>query len=58
MYRFSVVEHDPDQPWVICGQQRRTIELDDDQDFFSWAHAQWPGDRFTVELDPWQLTPK
>jgi hypothetical protein len=38
-YSFSITEHDPDRPWVICGHQRGTVELADDQDFFTWAYA-------------------
>lgn len=57
-YSFSVTEHDPDRPWVVRGHRRGVVELADDQDFFTWAHAAWPSDRCTVELDPWQLVPK
>ena len=35
-----------------------THEVPDGQDFFTWARQQWPTTRWTVELDPWQLTPK
>jgi hypothetical protein len=45
-YSFSVTEHDPDRPWVVRGHRRGVVELADDQDFFTWAHAEWPSDRF------------
>jgi hypothetical protein len=54
-YSFTVTEHDPDKPWIVVGTGRHTVELEDGQDFFRWAVARWPSDRFTVQLDPWQL---
>ena len=57
-YRFTLVEHDPSEPWLIVIQEHRSIELDDDVDFFAWARKRWPAPRWMVELDPWQLTPR
>lgn len=57
-YGFRVTEHDPEQPWLIIGSGLHPIELDTDTDFYKWAHERWPSDRFTVELDPWSLTPR
>jgi hypothetical protein len=33
-------------------------ELEAGVQFFAWAAERWPPDRFTVELDPWQLSPE
>jgi hypothetical protein len=57
-YGFRVTEHDPERPWVIVGSGRHRVELEADIDFYEWVREQWPPDRFTVELDPWSLTPK
>jgi hypothetical protein len=57
-YGFRVIEHDPERPWVIVGSGRHRVELEPDIDFYEWARERWPADRFTVELDPWSLTPK
>jgi hypothetical protein len=54
-YGFTLTEHDPAQPWIVRDQQHRIVELDDDEPFFEWASRKWPADRFTVQLDPWQL---
>jgi hypothetical protein len=53
----TVTEHDLERPWIIRTREHRTIELDENAEFFSWAAERWPRDRFTVELDPWQLDP-
>jgi hypothetical protein len=55
---FRVIEHDPERPWLIVGSGHHQIELEPDIDFYQWAREQWPADRFTVQLDPWSLTPK
>ena len=54
-YGYTVTEHDPNRPWLIVAREHRTVELEDGQGFFDWAGAQWPQDRYTVELDPWEL---
>jgi hypothetical protein len=54
-YRFTLTEHDPERPWIVHSSERRTITLEDGQDFFAWAREHWPKPRWTVELDPWQL---
>jgi hypothetical protein len=56
-YRFTLLEHDAERPWIVVSQEHRTATLDDDADFFTWARERWPGPRWTVELDPWQLSP-
>jgi hypothetical protein len=56
-YSFTVTEHDPARPWIVIGRERQTVELDaGDEGFFVWAHEQFPAPRWTVQLDPWQLT--
>jgi hypothetical protein len=54
-YRFTLVEHDTDRPWIAVSQEHRTATLDEGVDFFRWAHEQWPAPRWKVEVDPWQL---
>jgi hypothetical protein len=51
----TVTEHDPEQPWLVFGRYRHTVRLEDDENFFTWAHQQWPEPRWSVELDPYQL---
>jgi hypothetical protein len=53
-YSFTVIEHDPAKPWIVGGQERRTVDLADGRNFFEWAHRAWPEPRFTVQLDPYQ----
>jgi hypothetical protein len=56
-YSFTVAEHDPERPWILVGEIRRlTVELEDGQGFYEWATREWPGPRFKVELDPWELS--
>jgi hypothetical protein len=56
-YRYSLTGHDPQRPWIVLESRRLVVELEDDDAFFEWASREWPRDRFTVELDPWQLRP-
>lgn len=55
-FGYTVTEHDPERPWFIRSQQHLVVELSDDEEFFDWALREWPRERFTVQLDPWQLT--
>ena len=55
-FSFTVTEHDPDRPWIVTGVEQRTVELEDDVEFFGWAAERWPAKRFTVQLDPWELS--
>lgn len=57
-YRYTVTEHDPEQPWIVRGNQRGTVTLDAGASFFAWAAEHWPSPRWSVELDPWQLSQK
>jgi hypothetical protein len=55
-FSFTITEHDPDRPWIVTGVEQRTVELEDDLDFFAWAAERWPAKRFTIQLDPWELS--
>jgi hypothetical protein len=55
-YAFTLIEHDPDRPWVIRDSEHRTALLEDSENFFVWARSHWPEPRWSVELDPWQLS--
>jgi hypothetical protein len=57
-YGYTVSEHDPDRPWLVTDQRHETIELEDDTSFTEWAAGRYPRDRYTVELDPWSLSPQ
>jgi hypothetical protein len=57
-YRYTVTEYDPERPWIALGSTRWQVTLRDDSRFFEWAHEHWPAPRWSVQLDPWQLTPK
>jgi hypothetical protein len=56
-YSFTLTEHDLEHPWIVLGSEHRTITLEDGVGFFEWAREQWPAPRWTIELDPWQLSP-
>ena len=57
-YGYTVTEHDRERPWIVRGTEHYIVELDTGQDFFTWAAERWPGERFTVQLDPWALSPR
>ena len=55
-WTYTLTEHQPDKPWLVVSVKRgMTIELEDGANFFEWSHQQWPADRYSVELDPYQL---
>ena len=57
-YRFTITEYDGDQPWLIVGPLRReTVELEDGEDFATWAAQAWPRPTFQVQLEPEPLGP-
>ena len=56
LFSFTIIEHDPQRPWIVTGVEHRTVELEDEVDFFGWAAERWPAERFTVQLDPWELS--
>jgi hypothetical protein len=51
-YRFTITEHDATRPWIVVGSEHRTITLEEAENFYRRAREQWPGPRWTVELDP------
>ena len=57
-YRFTLTEYDPDRPWIVRARDTQTVTLADEASFFEWAHEHWPAPQWSVELDPWQLTPQ
>ena len=57
-YGFTITEHDPERPWIVLSREHLTTELPDGLDFFTWARDRWPTPRWSVHLDPWQLTPE
>lgn len=52
---YTLTRHEPERPWIIVARERLTVELEDGVAFYAWARQEWPSDRSTVELDPWQL---
>jgi hypothetical protein len=56
-YGYMVTEHDPDRPWIVRAQHHESVRLGDGISFFEWAAGQYPRQQFTVELDPWELSP-
>jgi hypothetical protein len=48
---------DAERAWIVVGQERQTVTLGDGVDFFGWARKRWPSPRWSVELNPWQLSP-
>jgi len=57
-YDYTVTEHDPEQPWIVVGTSHAQVALPDDVNFYAWAHEHWPAPRWSVQLDPWQLSPR
>lgn len=57
-YGFAITEYDPERPWAVLSSEHRTIKLPDGLDFYAWAHGQWSAPHWSVELDPWQLSPR
>ena len=57
-YGFTITEHDPDRPWIVLSSEHRTIKLPDGMDFLTWAREQWPAPRWSVQVDPWELSPR
>jgi hypothetical protein len=50
-YAYTVTEYDPDEPWLIASTARDSVELDDGEDFHTWARERWPSPRYGVRLD-------
>jgi hypothetical protein len=55
---FTITEHDATRPWIVVGSEHRTVVLDDEANFFEWSREHFPAPRWSVELDPWQLSPE
>jgi hypothetical protein len=55
-YGFTITEHDLQRPWMVLSSEDRTIKLPDGWDFLIWAREQWPPPRWSIELDPRQLS--
>jgi hypothetical protein len=55
-FSFTVTEHDLMRPWIVTDVEQRTVDLEDRVDFFVWAAERGPPERFTVQLDPWELS--
>jgi len=55
-FSYTTTEHDPERPWLVLGVSRGKVTLDDDVSFFEWAAEHWPAPRWSVQLDPWQLS--
>jgi hypothetical protein len=56
VYCYTVTEHDPARPWMVLGSGPGRVALPDDRSFFEWAREHWPSPRWSVELDPWQVS--
>jgi hypothetical protein len=56
-FAYTLTEHNPAKPWLIVGQEHRTVDLADSTNFFEWAGEQWLAPRWSVQLDPRQLAP-
>jgi hypothetical protein len=49
-YGYTVIEHDPERPWIVLMTSHQTVELEDGTSFFEWARNEWPAPRWTVLL--------
>ena len=47
-YAFDLITYSETEPWIVVSKERRTVELDDAQDFQTWARRAWPDDRYRV----------
>jgi hypothetical protein len=56
-YGFQLTEHDPQKPWLILNSRHEEIELPDGASFFDWAAKHFPRERYSVDVDPWTLSP-
>jgi hypothetical protein len=41
-YSYTLTEYNVDEPWLIASTARDSVELDDGEDFYAWAHEHWP----------------
>ncbi|MFZ1996500.1 MAG: hypothetical protein WAU75_20480 [Solirubrobacteraceae bacterium] len=57
-YPYTVTEYDARRPWLIVGPLRRmTVELEDGEDFATWAAKAWPRPRYQADREPEPLPP-
>jgi hypothetical protein len=50
-YSYTLTEYKPDESWLIASTARDSVELDDGEDFYTWAREHWPSPRYVVKLD-------
>ena len=43
---------------MVLSSEHQTIKLPNGVSFFEWAAEHWPAPGWSVQLDPWQLTPE
>jgi hypothetical protein len=57
-FRYTITEYDPQRPWLIVGPLRRmTVDLEEGEDFSTWAAQVWPRPRFQAQIEPEPLRP-
>jgi hypothetical protein len=56
-YEYTLVEYDPERPWLVASTQTLTVALQDAQAFPAWASRQWPAPRYKAELRHRELRP-
>jgi hypothetical protein len=56
--RIQVTEHDEREPWLIVSSHHEEVELPDDVAFFRWVAEHYPKSRYSVDPDPWAMSPK
>ncbi len=55
-YSCLVATLDTNRSWIVIATERRTsAEFEGVKDFLAWAKAEWPPNRYRVDLDPGQL---
>jgi hypothetical protein len=55
-YGYTVTEHDAERPWIVLETSHETVALADGVNFFDWVQERWPAPRWSIELDPHELT--
>jgi hypothetical protein len=56
-YGFHLTEHHPEKPWLIISSRHEEVELPDHESFFEWSAKNYPRERYSVDVDPWTLSP-
>ena len=57
-YGFQLTEHDEKKPWLIVSKRHEEMKLPDDESFFRWTAQNYPRSRYSIDVDPWTLSPK